>query len=57
MRTRDAGVVSLNPACATKAQLVTKARGNYLIKSNSLEKLRALSLVSARLKVKYVTPF
>ena len=54
--TRKAGVVSSSPEGVTiTTPLVRKATGSHLIKSNSLEKLRALSLVSATLEVEYAT--
>ena len=48
------GAVNSVPPCVTmKTPLLRKAMGNHLIKSTSLEKLRALSLVSATLKIEY----
>ena len=45
------GVVSSNP---TRVIIKTPlATGNHLIKSTSLEKLRAVSLVSAKLEIEY----
>ena len=38
-----------------KIILVRKATGNHVIKSNGLEKLRALSQVSATLEIEYAT--
>ena len=40
-----------------KTLLMRKASGNHLMNSTSLEKLRALSLVSATLKMEYATQF
>ena len=57
-RTHKAGVGSSIPAYVTmKTPLVWKATGNHLIKSTSLEKLRALSLVSTTLEIdnKYIS--
>ena len=46
MRTRKTGVVTSIPPCVTIIMpLVRNATGNHLIKSTSLGKLRALSLV------------
>ena len=47
--------MSSNPACVTiKTPLLRKATGNHLTKDTSQEKvLRALSLVSAKLKIEY----
>ena len=54
MQTHNAGVVGSNRVrVITKTPLVSKATGNYLIKSISLDKLRALSLVSATLEIEY----
>ena len=54
MRTHNTGVVSSIPPCVTfKTPLVRKATGNHLMKSISLEKLRALSLVSATLEIEH----
>ena len=36
-----------------KILLVRKATGNHLVESTSLENLRALSLVSAKLEIEY----
>ena len=56
MQTHNIEVVSSIPQCVTfKTPLVRKATGNYLIHSTSLEKLRALSLVSAALEIEYAT--
>ena len=56
MQTHNTGVVSLIPLCViVKTPLVSKATRNHLIKPTSLEKLRTLSLVSAKLKIEYVT--
>ena len=40
-----------------KTPWMRKARGNHVIKSTSLENLRALSLVSATLEVEYPTQY
>ena len=51
-------VVKHADSCFTmKTSLVRKATGNHLIKSTSLEKLRALSLVSATREIEYATQF
>ena len=58
MRTHNTGVVSSNPALVTrKMPSMRKATGNHLIKSTSLEKLTALSLVSTNLIIEYPTQF
>ena len=58
MRTRNTGVVSSNPTCVTiGVPLVRKVSGNQFIKSISLEKLRALFLVSATLEIEHATQF
>ena len=49
MQTHNTGVMM----CPTKAPFVRKATGNHLMNSTSLEKLRALSLVSATLEIEY----
>ena len=52
----NTGVVSSNPEHVTiKLPLVRKAMGNHLVKSTFLEKLRVLSMVSAKLEIEYVT--
>ena len=51
VRNHNTGVVSSNPARHNKAQLMGRATGNHLIKSTSLEKLRAQSLVSVTLEI------
>ena len=54
MRNHNAGVVSSNPARVTiKARLLRNATANHLTKSTHLEKLGALFLVSATLKIEY----
>ena len=56
MRTHNTGVVSSILPCVTlKTPSVRKATGNHLVNSISLEKLRALSLVSAKLEIEYAT--
>ena len=56
MQTQTTGVGSSNPTRVTiRTPLVTKAIGNHLIKSTSLEKFRALSLASATLQIEYAT--
>ena len=49
MRTHNTGVARVTII----RQLVRKVMGNHLIKSTSLEKLRAVSLVSAKLEIEY----
>ena len=53
------GFLSSNSTRVTiKRQLVRKATGDHLIKSTSLvKKLRALSLISDKLKIEYATQF
>ena len=52
MRTHNIGVVSSITPCVTfQTPLVRKATGNHLMNSTSLEKLKALSLVSATLEI------
>ena len=56
MRTHNTGVVSSIPPFVTfKVPLVRMATGNHLMKSTSLDRLRALSLVSATLEIEYAT--
>ena len=58
VRTHNTGFVSSNPKRVTmKMPLVRKVTVNHLMKSTSLEKLRALSLVSATLEIEYATQF
>ena len=58
MRTHNTGVFSWIPPCINfKTPLARKATGNHLMNSISLEKLRALSLVSATLEIKYAAQF
>ena len=54
-RTHNMGFVSLNsPYVTIETPLVKKATELHLMKSSSLEKLRALSRVSAALEIQYV---
>lgn len=54
MRNHNSGVLSSNPErVTTKTPFVKKAKGGQFIKSNSLEKPRALSLVSAKFEIEY----
>ena len=56
MRTHNTGVVSSIPPSVTfNTPLVRKATRNHLMNSTSLEKLRALPLVSATLVIEYAT--
>ena len=49
-------IVSSNPTRATiKTPLVRKSMGKDLMKSTSLEKIGALSLISAKLEIEYAT--
>ena len=58
MRTLNAGGVSSNPAPVTmKIPLAKKAMEDHLIVFTSLEKVRALSLVSAKLEIEYATRY
>ena len=55
VRSHNAGVIISNPARVTiKAPLSRTATGNHLVKFTSVQKLRALSLVSAPLDIEYV---
>ena len=54
MWTHKTGVVSSIPPYITfKTPLVRKVTGSHLTNSTSLEKLRALSVVSAMLEIEY----
>ena len=56
MWAQNTEVVSSIPPCVIfKMLLVRKATGNHRVNSTSLEKLRALSLVSATLEIEYAT--
>ena len=58
MQTHNTGVFILIPPCVTtKTPLARKSTGSRLIKSISLEKLRALYLASATLEMEYATQF
>ena len=59
MRTHNTWVVSSIPPSVTfKTPLVVrKATGNHIMNSTYLEKLRALSLVSAKLEIEYALEF
>ena len=56
MRTHNTGVVSPIPLCVTfKTPYARKTTGNHLMNPTPKKILRALSSVSATLKVKYAT--
>ena len=56
MQIHNTGVASSIPPCVIiKMPLVRKATGNHQMNSTSLKKLRALPLVSATLKIEFVT--
>ena len=58
MWTHDTGFASsLPPRVTIEISLGKKATENHLIKSTSLEKLRAPSPVSATLQIEYATQF
>ena len=58
MRTHNTGFVSSIPPCVPfKTPLVRKAKGNHIMNSTSLGKLRALSRASATLEIEYATQF
>ena len=58
MRTHSTGVVTSNPPrVAINTPLARKATRNHLIKSPFLEKLRALSLISATLEFGHEAQF
>ena len=56
MRAHDTGDLSSNPTSVTmKIPLGRNATGNCLIKPTSLEKFRAMYLVSVTLEIEYAT--